>query len=139
MSKTPGWFDKLLKYFGDAIVVHDDDMTAMKRANRFIRWWLEQVRNLLVVSAFYFLAQRSNSQLLKVLAAITSLLFVLYIGAWQNTFSIRFFPYIKNARVNFWLNMILWLAVVMPIWFTVVVALARVISAITKLPAELSN
>jgi hypothetical protein len=53
------------------------------------------------VSAFYFLAQKSDSELLKVLAAVTYFLLFAYFAGWSNTFSFLFFPYIKNQRLNF--------------------------------------
>lgn len=136
MSESPAWLNKLNQYFIDAFLLHEGDLEAKRQINKFIRWWLEQVRNLLVVSAFYFLAQKSDSGLLKTLATVTSFLFFTYFVGWSNTFSFRFFPYIKNQSVNFWFNMVVWLAVLMPVYLLVVIAVVRVFDALSKIPPK---
>jgi hypothetical protein len=86
----------------------------------------------LALSALYFLAQKSGSWVLKALADLSWLFFFSNFVTWQNTFSFRFFPYIKNERANFWINLILWLLIIMPIWYAVVVAITASLNAITK-------
>jgi hypothetical protein len=84
--------------------LHDDDIKA-------------------AVSAFWFLAEKSNSLLLKILAGISGLLFFAYFAASPNNFHFRFFPHIKNPRWNFWINIALWMLVCMPIFFAVCFAI----------------
>jgi hypothetical protein len=132
LSENPPWLNKLNKYFADAILLHESDLWAAKHGRTFIKWWLEVVRNLLVVSAFYFLAQKSDSIVLKVLANVTFLVFFGYFATWQNTFSVRFFPYIKNPKVNFWFNFVVWVAVCMPIYVFILFALAQAFQALSQ-------
>jgi hypothetical protein len=65
MSENPPWLNKLNQYLNDGFLLHESDAQARQRIARFIRWWLEQIRNLLVVSAFYFLAQKKRQHTLK--------------------------------------------------------------------------
>lgn len=44
----------------------------------FAKWWAETVRNLVVVAALVFIADKSGSQSLKILAYATAFIFVLY-------------------------------------------------------------
>ena len=134
MTKESGWLEKIIRqYLNDAFLVHELDLNAQRRGNRFIRWWLEQVRNLLAVSAFYFLAEKANDSLLKILSWITIFLFASYFTTWQNTFSFRFLPYIKNPRANFWVNIALWLCVIIVVLLVVMVLMAEIIRGFEKL------
>jgi hypothetical protein len=136
MSKNPAWLEKLNQYVKDAVVIHEIDLKGSVTFNKFIKWWLEQIRNLLAVSAFYFLAQKSDSIVLKSLATISWLVFFSYFTTWQNTFSVRFFPYIKHKKLNLLVNFSLWLAIVMPIWWVVIVGLAKAFDELTKITAR---
>jgi hypothetical protein len=133
MGQNPAWLDKINIYIKDGFSVHQGDLWAYRKAYRFTKWWLEQVRNLLALSALYFLAQKSGSWVLKVIAEVSWLLFFANFASWLTTFSFRFFPYIKNARANFWINLVLWVLIVMPIWYAVVVAINASFNAITKI------
>jgi hypothetical protein len=92
-------------------------MSTAKHVRRLAKWWLELIRNLLVVSAINFLAQQSDSILLKGIAYASFLALFAYCTSYQNTFSINFFPYIKHPRTNFWVNAVVWLCICMPIFF----------------------
>jgi hypothetical protein len=91
MGENPDWYNKFSKYISDGLHLHDDDIKAAAQIHRFIRWWLEQVRNLLAVSAFWFLAEKSNSLLLKILAGISGLLFLPTSQRGQTTFTFASF------------------------------------------------
>jgi hypothetical protein len=136
MTTGPIWLDKVCQYFNDGFLLHEDDYKASLRANKFIRWWLEQIRNLLIVSAFYFLAQKSDSLLLKTLANITYFVFFGYFASWLNNFSFRFLPYIKNPKANFWANLVLWMLIAFPIFMLSVVAVGAAFDALSKIPPK---
>jgi hypothetical protein len=121
------------QYFADVFVPHKDDIEVFKATHALSKWWLEQVRNLLAVSAIYFLSQKSDSLTLHILAYATALIFLWSFTTWQLTFSLRLLPYIKNPKLNFRVNCLLWLLVVMPIYYSVLLALASVYGALTKL------
>ena len=133
MNKNPTWLVKLNKYLEDAFRLHESDWQAKQSVNKFTKWWLEQVRNLLAVSAFYFLATKTGNGILQLLSSITILLFLSYFTNWQNTFSFRFLPYIKNPKANFWINLALWLCVVMSVWVLVFRLIAEIMKALGKL------
>jgi hypothetical protein len=136
MSNNPAWRDRINKYLNDAFLLHESDWQVKQAVNKFTRWWLEQVRNLLAVSAFYFLAQKTGNLILELLAIFTVLLFLNYFSNWQNTFSFRFLPYIKNTRVNLWVNLALWLCVMMALWLLGIALIADVITAFGKLAGQ---
>jgi len=136
MTDNPVWLDKLNKYFADAVSVHEVDLQTYRGANRFVKWWLEQIRNLLTVSALFFLAEKSDSWLLKVLANITFFVFFFSFTSWQNTFSIRLLPYIKNQRANLWINLIIWMLIMMPIWYLGIIAVTKSFIDLTKISAR---
>jgi hypothetical protein len=136
VAEDPQWFKKIKQYLLDAIQEHPDDLVAARGIRALIKWWLEVVRNLLAVSAFYFLAQKSDSHLLKTMANVTCFAYLVYFISWQNTFSIRFFPYIKHPRVNVWLNIVLWILIFAPIYFGVIYALFQVYLALVALPIK---
>jgi hypothetical protein len=97
---------------------------------------LEQVRNLLAVSAFYFLAEKTGSAILKALSTVTIMLFLNYLWNWQNTFSFRFLPYIKNERANFCVNLVLWLVVMLTVWLIGIGLIVEIIKAFAKLTVQ---
>jgi len=136
MGENPPWLNKLNKYFSDGFLLHEADFQAGKHIRALTKWWLELVRNLLVVSAFYFLALKSDSTVLKILAQLSLLVFLAYFSTWQNTFSFRFFPYIKNPKVNFWFNLVVWLAICMPIYFFIIIAVTRAFQALSQIPPK---
>jgi|HubBroStandDraft_2_1064218.scaffolds.fasta_scaffold333221_2 hypothetical protein len=136
MTANSPWFDKLSQYLRDGFSWHESDRDVGIQIRKLIRWWLEQVRNLLVVSAFSFLAQKSDSRLLKFLAEATFWIYFAYFTGWTNSFSFRFLPYIKNARLNFWLNMALWMLVIMPIYFLIVFGVMRAFTDLSKIPPK---
>jgi hypothetical protein len=63
-------------------------------------------------------------------------MFFSYFAGWVNTFSFRFFPYIKNPKLNFWLNITLWMMVVMPILFGVAIAVVKAFDGLSKIPPK---
>ncbi len=136
MGENPDWYNNVSKYIHDGLHLHDDDIKAAAWIHGFIRWWLEQVRNLLAVSAFWFLAEKGDSLLLKILAGISGLLFFAYFAAWPNNFHFRFFPYIKNPKWNFSINIVLWMLVCMPIFFAVCFAIFEALATLMKISAR---
>jgi len=136
MTNNPAWLDKCNRYVSDAFLLHESDWKTKGWVNKFTKWWLEQVQNLLAVSAFYFLAKKTGDVLLELLADITVMLFINYFANWQNTFSFRFLPYIKNVRVNFWLNLALWISVIGSVWLLTIFVIADIVKALGKLAGQ---
>jgi hypothetical protein len=134
MSENWVWLEVINRYVNDGFLLHEEDLKASQRFNRFLRWWLEQIRNLLVVSAFYFIAYRSDSLILKALANVTYFLFFGYFVTWTNNFSFRFLPYIKNPKMNFWINGGLWICLCMPVFIASSIAIGKVMLALTTMP-----
>jgi hypothetical protein len=133
MAVRSAWAVKFERYLNDAFSVHESDLQVRQWVNKFTKWWLEQVRNILAVSAFYFLAKKTGNGLLELLSSITVLLLLNYFSNWQNTYSFRFLPYIKNPRANFWVNGALWLCVTLCVWLIVIALIAEVMRALGKL------
>lgn len=136
MTDNPAWLDKLNRYLSDAFLLHESDLKAKQTINKLTKWWLDQVRNLLAVSAFYFLAKKTGNVFLESLAAISILLFLNYLFNWPNTFSFRFLPYIKNPRANFWINLALWMIVLGGFWIGGIFLIAYILQALGKLAGQ---
>lgn len=136
MTDNPAWLDKLNRYLSDAFLLHESDFKVKLSINKFTKWWLDQVRNLLAVSAFYFLAKKTGNTILESLAVISVLLFLNYLFNWPNTFSFRFLPYIKNARANLWINLALWMIVLAVVWIGGIFLIADTLKALGKLAGQ---
>ena len=132
MSAEPRWLTSVNNYLKDAILIHESDLWAARKIRAFEKWWFELIRNLLVVSAFNFLAQKSESTLLKILGTATYLLLFSYCISFANSYSIRFFPYIKSERLNFWLNLIVWIIIFIPIFYSVAIGFQLAFNALSK-------
>jgi hypothetical protein len=133
MSTDWPWLAKLNTYVKDAIQVHHDDLSVARVARRFYKWWLELVRNVLAVSALYFLAMKSESLFLQAVAIFTCFILLGYFISWQNTFSVRFFPYIKNPRVNFVTNGFIWIALMIVLSTSLILTCAGAFATLSKL------
>jgi hypothetical protein len=97
---------------------------------RACRWWLEFTRNLLVVAGFFFVAQASNSLVLKIFAFVSvGALFgmvMLFFYSWH----LRLFPYIKSRRLYSGVNETLWGLILATLLFGSAYAVTEVLRAL---------
>jgi len=135
VSENPPWLDKFNRYWKDAVFIHEGELWTAQFNRNLAKWWLEFIRNLLVASAFYFLAEKSGSIILKTLAAITYVALLSYVISYTYPFSVRLFPYIKNQRWNLWINLIAWTVIWAPIFFSMTVGLAVAFETLSKIAA----
>lgn len=101
--------DKINAYVTAGFVRHTSDYEIAVPARQLAKWWLELVRNILVVAGLYYLADKSGSTPLKIFSYINVAVLGWYMSSHFNTWSFRLFPYIKNRRMNIAVNTTLWL------------------------------
>ena len=100
--------DKINAYVTAGFVRHTNDYEIAVLARQLAKWWLELVRNILVVAGVYYLADKSGSTPLKMFSYVNVAVLGWYISSHFNTWSFHLFPYIKNPRINTVVNMTVW-------------------------------
>ena len=68
--------------------------------SRTAQWWLDLVRNLLVVGALQYVAFKTGSVLLEVLSIGTYLFFWIYFVTRGETWSFNPFSFVRDARLH---------------------------------------
>lgn len=106
----------LSDYINAGFVRHTADHQISELARHAAKWWLDFVRNFIVVVGFFYLARKSGNSVLQLFSYINCLVLLWYLTSYFNTWSFRFFPYIKNPRLLFWVNVVPWLIIYMCVW-----------------------
>lgn len=125
--------DKFVAYLNAAFVRHTSDYETALWARQATKWWLDFFRNLVVVSTVYYLAERSDSTVLKLFSYVYACALVAFVSSYFNTWSFRFFPYIKNPKTNFWVNLLIWVVLYMAVSIGCYIALAAVFKSLSLL------
>jgi len=120
----------LKEYLEKGFSRHEADHWAALKVRAFAKWWLDLVRNAVVVAAFVYLARKSESVPLKALAYSTAAVLFGYCTSYFNTWSFAFLPGIKHERWNFWINMVLWLVVFTFVFWIAIAAMASAFNAL---------
>jgi hypothetical protein len=121
---------KILEYFERGFVRHEADYWAAQQIRSFAKWWLDLVRNALVVSALIYLAYKSDSVPLKTFAYFTGAVLFAYCTSYYNNWSFVFFPGIKRPFLNVILNTTLWVVVYGVVFWSSIAAVAAVAKAL---------
>jgi protein-S-isoprenylcysteine O-methyltransferase Ste14 len=127
------WSTKIKGYF-DAAYVPDPrsvDASSALRAN--IRWWMELLRNLLVVTTITFLAHKSNNILPKIVAYFSIGALFLYFYTYSRNASFHFFPFVKDPKRHAFINEGVWAIVRTAILFALFAAFMSVFEELGKL------
>jgi hypothetical protein len=75
------------------------DVWAATQARAFSKWWLDLVRNLIIVGVLQFLAEKSGLWYLKAISAFTYLMFFAYCLSYVQAIMINpFHGFKKQAR-----------------------------------------
>jgi hypothetical protein len=104
----------LIDYLQKAIEPHDPSIPPVMAGTRsFAKWWMELVRNLIVVAALQYFAGRSNNLALKVFSIITLVILWGYLSTYLYSWVLTFNPFhpIKNQRLQFILLIVVGAAV----------------------------
>jgi hypothetical protein len=125
--------DKINAYLEAGFVHHKSDYEIALLARQLAKWWLDFVRNILVIGGLYYIAEKSGSAVLKIFSYINFGVLIWYITAHFNTWSFRFFPYIKNQRVNNFVNLAIWGALYGAAFGGSMIAFAAIFSALQVL------
>lgn len=128
--------NKLQAYFDDAFQRHEVDYKASVWARQASKWWLDLFRNIIVVSGVYYLAQKADSTVLKIFSYAYFGALIWFVSSYFNTWSFRFFPYIKNPRLNFWANGAIWIVLYGAITLVCYVGLAAVFKSLSVLQSR---
>jgi hypothetical protein len=120
-------------YTNAGFLRHQSDYEVALVARAAAKWWLEFVRNFIVVVGFFYIAAKSDSALLKAFSYVNCGVLLWYITAYFNTWSFRFFPYIQNKRLNFLVNATLWSVVYVAAWLSCIGAGAAAFKAFETL------
>jgi hypothetical protein len=122
--------DKINAYLEAGFVRHKSDYAIALLARQLAKWWLDFVRNILVVAGLYYLAEKSGSATLKIFSYINFGALIWYVSAHFNTWSFRFFPYIKNQRLNTCVNFAIWGALYSAAFWGSMIAFAAIFAAL---------
>jgi hypothetical protein len=83
--------EKLVAYLNAAFQRHQTDYEVSLWARQASKWWLDFFRNIVVVSTVYYLAERSDSTVLKVFSYAYYGALIWFVSSYFNTWSFRFF------------------------------------------------
>src|SRR4030095_17220850 len=125
--------EKIDAYLQAAFVRHTSDYQTALWARHATKWWLDFFRNLVVVSTVYYLAERSDSTVLKIFSYAYYAALLGFVSSYFNTWSFRFFPYIKNPKTNFWVNGLIWIALALAVFQGCFIALGAVFTSLSLL------
>jgi hypothetical protein len=95
-----GWTERLVDYFTKSFVEHPDAWVE-PYVRTFCKWWLDLIRNAIIVGVLYFFAEKSGSLTLKVLSIFTFAVFFAYCLSYTRTFLVDPFHGIKNELLRF--------------------------------------
>jgi hypothetical protein len=128
--------EKINNYWNAAFVRHTVDYETSLKARHATKWWLDFFRNLVVVSTVYYLAERSDSTVLKIFSYVYYAALLAFVSSYFNTWSFRFFPYIKNPKMNFWVNGLVWIVLALAVFVGCFAALGAVFRSLSLLQAR---
>lgn len=105
-------FRPIQTYLKEAFTIHERALTISKSVRALIRWFFELLRNLVVVSGILFLSIKTQSKFLEYIALAGLFLLAAYTWTYLDVWIVRPFHGLKNQRLGMWLDIILFLIVV---------------------------
>jgi hypothetical protein len=128
--------EKFNAYLNAAFVRHTADYETSLWARHASKWWLDFFRNIVVVSTVYYLAEKSGNTVLKFFSYAYYGVLIAFVGSHFNTWSFRFFPYIKNPKTNIWINGLIWIVLYTVVTTGCYIALATVFKSLSLLQTK---
>jgi hypothetical protein len=96
---------RITSYIAKSFEPHRIDAKLAPKQRAFFKWWLDLIRNLMIVGVVQYVADKSGHWYLKALSDFTYLVFVGYCMSYVTSWVFNPFHGFKSKRLQFWLGM----------------------------------
>ena len=133
-KKVSGRWDAFGRYLSGVFVLFTEsgDYWAAGKIQSVSKWIFDVLKNAMVAGTLKYLAEKSGSLTLKICADVAFLALLAYCSAFNNTFMFRFFHPLKNQQLTFILDVIVSLAIILPLALAIYGAIPTAIDAIAQ-------
>jgi hypothetical protein len=138
-KETSGKLASFGRYLSGVFVVFTEsgDYWAARKIQSMSKWIFDILKNAMVAGTLKFLADKSGFLILRIVSDVAFLALLAYVTAYNNTFMFRFFHPLKNQRLAFALDVVISIAIVLPVFLGRVLINPFSISAAHSMSASL--
>ena len=111
MTDTP--HDSVFEYIKKSFNARPIDRLVSIQTRAFAKWWLDLVRNFIIVGVLQYFAEKSGLWYVKALSAITYLVFFGYCMSYLDFWTFNPFHGMKTSWFKFFLSMVV--GVILPV------------------------
>ena len=105
-KKEPVWLVKINAFFSKSLRWSETDELFARQFRAFAKWWLDLIRNVMVVAVLLYFARKSDKLAVKIIAYVSIVMLSGYCTSYVFWWSLNPFFFIKNRRAQLLAGMV---------------------------------